>query len=492
MNPEELRLRLGQRICVGFAGYEFTDEERKLIREYKIGNIILFKRNIKSREQLKSLCDDARKMILEETGIQPFIMIDEECGGVSRLAHITVPTPCAMAIGATGDPENAKKIARNVGEELRAVGINFDLAPVLDCFTNPNNTVCGNRCFAVSPDEVSSYGLAYIQGLHDAGVMACGKHFPGHGDTDVDSHLALPVVNKRMSEMEKTELVPFKEAIKYGIDAIMSTHVVFPAVERGTPATVSRRVMTGLLREKMGFKGLILSDSMDMKAVKDLYGIPEGTLRALRAGVDIVLICYTVADGSEAIKYIEKAYEDGQLDPEEISKHFQHIVNRKAGITEDDNLIHPFGTLEQADSAREIMKISISLINAPGGKRLPEIDSETVVFGTKGRRNTLANDENTYIAAREFAKALGARYIEKELQGTPKTAVVFLDNQPDADGVIDQTKELSRKGTEVIAVSLFTPRCLDQLPDSIWKVAAWQYDRLAVEALIDRVNEHSL
>ena len=282
---EELKLLLGQCLSVGFDGPVIPEEYEQLIREYKIGNVLLFKRNVKSYEQLKKLCDSLNALILRETGHPPFIMTDEECGSVSRIAHIAAPTPCAMACGQTGDPHNAFILGQIAGQELRAAGINMGMGPVLDCYSNPNNAVIGNRSFGRDPAQVTQYGLEFMRGLQSAGVFPCAKHFPGHGDTAVDSHLALPLIDKPEEALWQTELFPFVQAAENGIESFMTAHVVVPALDPSRlPATLSGPIMTGLLRQKMGYQGILFSDGMEMKAVMDLYGIEEATCRALAAG----------------------------------------------------------------------------------------------------------------------------------------------------------------------------------------------------------------
>ena len=301
---EEMRIKIGQRLVVGFDGLEVPPEYVELVKQYKVGNALLFRRNVKSYEQLKALCASLRELIVGETGIEPFIMIDEECGSVSRLADIAAETPCALAIGATGSTENACQIGRLIGEELRAVGINFNLAPVMDVLTNPA-TALGNRSFASTPEKAGEFGAAYLRGVQETGVFACAKHFFGLGDSAVDSHLGLPILNKTAEEIEACELVSFRAAIGAGVKGIMSAHLVCPAFEpEGIPGTVSRKIMTGLLRDRLGFEGISLTDGMEMNAVMDLYGIEEGTRRALAAGVDMALICHSEEQAVSASEYI--------------------------------------------------------------------------------------------------------------------------------------------------------------------------------------------
>ena len=489
MDPQKLRKRLGQRLSVGFDGPTIPDEYRQMIREYKIGNVILFRRNVHSCEQLKKLCEDLRVLILEETGMEPFIMIDEEGGSVSRLAEIGVPTPSCMAIGATGDPENARRIARSIGDDLHAIGVNFNLAPVLDCFTNPENTADGNRCFAADPNVVGRFGSAYIQGLKETGVMGCGKHFPGHGDTAVDSHLAKPTINKTMKAMWENELIPFSEAIKAGVDAIMSAHIVFPALDPKDPATVSKPVLTGLLREEMGFDGLIISDGMEMRAVLDLYGIQEGTLRALNAGVDVALICHSAQEAIKTMQHLEQAYAEGKLTEENIIEHYQRIANSKSCYRIKDGIDHPFATPEQINLARKIMDQSITLLHAPDGAPLPTLSPETVVISTKARRNSLVNDDIKFNPAACFAEVFGCRYAQAMPDELPETLVALIGRHPEAYKTIEAVAKAAEKGTKVIAVSLFTPFVLRGIPDTAWKIGAWQYDELAVRAVADYLKQ---
>ena len=484
MNDTELRLRLGQRIGAGFEGYTVPEDMKNLIREYKVGNAILFRRNVQSYEQLKALCAELTDLIRTETGLDPFILIDEECGSVSRLSHITFPTPCAMAIGATKDPENAYRIARMIGEQLRSAGVNFDMAPVLDCFTNQDNSACGNRCFAPDPDEVALYGCRYIKGLEDAGVIACGKHFPGHGDTDVDSHLALPIVNKSIDEMKRVELKPFAAAVRAGIPAIMSAHVVFPAIEPDrVPSTVSRRVMTGLLREEMGFDGLILSDALEMKAVLDLFGIEDGTRRALDAGIDIGLICHSPQQAADALEHVMRCNREGRFSDENVNTHFERIAayKRRYALPVGEPA---FGTPEQKKQAEDIMDASVTLLHAPDDKPLPALTADTLFFGTLARRNALVNDDIPLNAAQAFADAFGGRYGGLTPEEDPDTAVVFLGRHPDAEKTLACALRMAERGVKLVAVSLWTPRVLRDLPDSVWKIAAWQYDDLAVASLL--------
>lgn len=211
---------------------------------------------------------------------------------VSRLGADAAVVPSAMCVSATGEPRNAYLAGLITGRELSALGVNFDLAPVMDVNSNPHNPVIGVRSYGDAPETVSRYGVEMIRGLTEGGVLSCAKHFPGHGDTALDSHLSLPRVDKTLEELESCELAPFRAAIEAGVPAVMTTHILFPELEPdGVPATMSRRIITGILKERMGFKGLVVSDCMMMQAIQTYYGTVNGIVAGgLRGrGFDVYL-----------------------------------------------------------------------------------------------------------------------------------------------------------------------------------------------------------
>ena len=485
------KLLIGQRLSVGFDGPVIPKDFIDLVREYKVGNVILFRRNVQSYEQLRSLCADIRTLILNETGLEPYIMLDEECGRVSRLEHIAAATPCALAIGATGDPENARKIGRLISEELRAAGINFNLAPVLDCLTHPEASD-GNRCFATEPEKVAEFGCAYIEGLQEGGVLGCAKHFPGHGDTNVDSHLALPVVDKPYDVVWNRELVSFRAAIAAGVKGIMSAHVVFPAFEpERIPGTVSRNVITGLMREKLGFNGIILSDGMEMNAVMDMFGIEEGTRRALAAGIDIALICHSADQARAACNYLYEALENGTLDRAETEERYQHIAACKRSLPLKAGCEDQFGNAEQRAFAKAVMREAVRVWYAPQGQPLPKPGPDTVFLGVPARAATQASDDIPLNAAARLAEDFGGRYLglDEAVPEGAKGAVVILDRHPELPKALEAVRRLAAAGIQVTAVSMNVPFILRDLPENVWQVEAWQYDRFVLEVLKDLLEK---
>ena len=482
------KYQIGQCLGVGFDGPVIPDEYAELVRKYKIGNVIFFRRNVESFEQIRALCRDLTALIGAETGLPPFILAGEEGGSVSRLGHIAGFTPCPMAMGATGDPHNARIIGRWMGKAMRAVGINMDSGPVLDCFSNPDNAVIGTRSFGPDPETASAFGVEFTRGLQSAGVMACGKHFPGHGDTSVDSHLAMPLVDKTEAEFRKTELPSFAAAIRAGIEAVMTAHVVLPAVDpERQPATVSKRIMTGLLRDELGFQGVTISDGMEMKAVMDLYGIEEATLRAINAGCDMALICHSAEQASSTAEYLMRALEDGRLKPETLEDRCRRLEAWKQKILPPMGAYEDFRCEEKLRDCRRIMEESIRLLHAPDGRPLPDLGKDTLFLGVPPRTASMVGDAGPLVAAEYMAKALGGisggiTASDEALQSA-RAAVAFLGPHPDLAQLQQTVRRAAELGVPTVAVSLYTPRSLQDLPDTVWKICAWQYDALSLGAL---------
>src|SRR3990172_11249693 len=248
MSPSALRHQIGQLLIAGFNGYQVTTELRSLAREFSLGGVILFARNIAEPEQVAALSFEASGLVVE---LAAWVSVDQEGGRVARLKAPFTEWPPMATLGRSGDPALAGRFARALGSELRAVGITLDYAPVLDVHTNPRNPVIGDRALAERAADVASLGAAIIDGLQAQGIAACGKHFPGHGDTNADSHLELPLVEHPIERLRQVELLPFKAAISAQVAMIMTAHVLLPALDEKRPATLSRRIVTELLRDEL-------------------------------------------------------------------------------------------------------------------------------------------------------------------------------------------------------------------------------------------------
>ena len=327
----ELRRQIGQLLVFGFDGTVVPEEMKDLIRTHYLGNVILFTRNVSSIAQLQELNADLQRLAYESGHSWPLtISADQENGIVRRMPKEIPGLPGNMALGATENPENARRSGELTARILLSLGVNFNLAPVLDVNNNPQNPVIGVRSFSDVPEMVASFGRALIEGLQSQGVIACGKHFPGHGDTNVDSHLDLPTIPHDKARLKRVELVPFETAIEAGVDVLMTAHVVFPAVEpTGIPATLSRRVLTDLLRQQLGFAGVITTDCLEMNAISETIGTPKGAVEALKAGADLVMVSHRLDRQRATIEAIVAAVQSGDLSEDRINDAFQRVVALK-------------------------------------------------------------------------------------------------------------------------------------------------------------------
>ena len=326
-----LEEKIGQMFQVGFNGKKVTSDIKEMIEDYHIGGIIYFRRNIKSLQQVSGLSNELQILSANKRPDLPLIIsTDQEGGMVNRLVGGT-HFPGNMVIGAAKKSSLAERAGRAIAGELKAVGINMDFAPVLDVSNNPLNLVIGTRSFGGDPLLVADLGVAFIKGMQEEGIIACAKHFPGHGDTSVDSHLDLPVIECRRERLEKVEIYPFKAAIKAGVDSIMTAHICVPALEsrKGIPATLSYSILTDLLRGELGYTGVVITDCMEMKAIADTFGVVEGSIMAIEAGSDIVLVSHSLDKQKAAIEAVAKAVKAGRITEKRISQSVLRILRLK-------------------------------------------------------------------------------------------------------------------------------------------------------------------
>src|SRR6187399_621991 len=272
MSPTGLRRQIGQLLIAGFSGEQLPAELRAIARDTGLGGVILFARNIAEPEQVAEMAYEAARLVPD---LPLWVSVDQEGGRVARLKAPFTEWPPMAVLGRSGDVQLAERFATALAAELKAVGITLDYAPVLDIHTNPKNPVIGDRALAEDADGVARLGAAIIRGLQDHGVAACGKHFPGHGDTSVDSHLELPLVEHPPDRIRRVECVPFREAIRTDVAFIMTAHVLVPSFDEEKPATLSPRIVQALLRDELKFQGVILSDDLEMKAIAKTYTVPE-------------------------------------------------------------------------------------------------------------------------------------------------------------------------------------------------------------------------
>ncbi|GKZ14638.1 beta-N-acetylhexosaminidase [Haladaptatus sp. T7] len=468
--------KVGQLFVAGFDGTTPTAAIEELVSERHLGGVIYFSRNVESPGQLRTLSRTLQGFVPH--GKPPLLLsIDQEGGRVARLPWGT-ELPSAMALGATDDPELASRAGRAVGSELRALGVDIDLAPVLDVNNNPDNPVIGVRSFGERPERVAELGAAFADGLQDAGVVACGKHFPGHGDTAVDSHLDLPVIDHDRERLDAVELKPFRRAIDAGIGAIMTTHVAFPTIAEDAerPATLSPRVVTGLLREELSFDGLVVTDCMEMKAIADGVGTVEGCVQAVEAGCDQLCVSHTPAKQRAAIDAVIEAVESGRIAESHIDAAVRRVLRAKrvygAGYVGGENEWDD-GAAECRSTAREVAERGVTLVRDEADA-LP-LPQRVAVYEFDGGRGSPAEEASGRGGA--FASALSATGVAvdgtvlapgelpEERANSPRETVVCTSDaasNPDQAAVVQALQEA---GANPIVVATRNPYDLAAMPN---------------------------
>ena len=354
-----LKEKIGQMIMVGLKGEELTKEEEQLLRNYPFGGFILFAHNLKEPKQILSLC---RSLWEIEKEHPPFIAIDQEGGRVHRLPAPFTHFPAAAALGRTGNTGLAYRFGLATARELAAVGINLNFAPVLDVHSNPDNPVIGDRLLSSDPRQVAALGWAIIEGLRDGGIIPCGKHFPGHGDTTKDSHLELPVVEKDLTALRAVELPPFVRACRNQIESLMTAHVLYPSLDRDYPATLSQAIIGRFLREEIGYQGVVFGDDLEMNAISKNFSLAEAVSRSVRAGVDVLLFCHEIEAAMQAFEHLCRETETEERLRERVESSYQRIKRLKErylrsfrGVGED-LLTEHIGITSHQKLAEEIIK----------------------------------------------------------------------------------------------------------------------------------------
>ncbi len=320
-----LRQKIAGLIIVGLEETSVNERIRQLWSEYPFGGVILFERNIIREDWLRDFTAELQSLALPDYPL--IICIDEEGGSISRLPGEHFPAAADMAMMSEGQVFNT---GQAMGEKLISYGINTNLAPVLDVNVDPRNTVIGKRSFGSDPEMVSKYGVAFYQGLANSGVVAVGKHYPGHGSTLVDSHFAMPVLDKSKEELYSFELIPFIKAVEADIPIIMTAHLVISGVDN-QPATMSKELLD-ILRNEIGFNGVIISDDLEMGALTENYDWEEIVIGTFSAGVDLLLISHTPELQAEAVVILEDAYKKGIITDERIDSSLRRVLKNRSAI----------------------------------------------------------------------------------------------------------------------------------------------------------------
>ena len=340
-----LEQKVGQMITAGFPGTILTPEVVAMITHCHLGGVMLSGANIKNPGQVADLNDAIQRVAIADASLPLFITVDQEGGTVNRLRYPATVMPSAMALGATRSIADVEECTRAAATEMRAVGINVNFAPVLDVNSEPTNPVIGVRSFGDSPSLVSEMGATVIKALHERGVMATAKHFPGHGDAKIDSHLGLPVILRSQELLRSVDLVPFEEAIASGVDMIMSAHAVYPTLTNTLlPATMSSELLIDLLRHEMGFSGLTITDALVMRAIADRYSLAEAAVLSVQSGADIVLTLGTLEEQNYVFDELVRAARRGDIAESAIDASVARILAAKWSITVDSVMDDSRGT----------------------------------------------------------------------------------------------------------------------------------------------------
>ena len=514
-----LAQKIGQLFLVQMNGPVLSEDYKKHFAATKIGNYILFAKDLTDYQSIRQLTDSLQDMAKDICGVPAFISTDQEGGMVTRVFSGATHFPSNMAITASGMRDAMHCVGEMVGIELRNLGINVNHAPVLDINNNPQNPVIGIRSYSDDPAVVAEMGVKYINGLQKSGVIAGGKHFPGHGDTGIDSHLDLPFIAHDLERMHDVELVPFQAAIQNGVDSLMTAHIKFTAIDNEMPATLSPQIITEFLREKLGFEGLVISDCMTMKAIKDKYTTEKGCVMALNAGVDLLCLnadadiqaaCYhtvleAVLSGELPIEKVDAAvtrilkykykYDIGSAAPQPMASYPAHealadeISAKSITLTHDQNKSVPWHTLSPAEKLETASSFSAYK------KILPLTGKHFLTIAPPPVRTSIADDTVTTMepffkqAAAEFGNAFceisinpGADEITSVLASAAAYELILFGcySAMVNPGQIHLFDALKSAGKAVVVVSLRIPYDILKMKDADCHIAAYEYTNRAV------------
>jgi len=489
-----LEQKIGQLMLVGFDGTTLTPEFRTVLEQLHIGGVIFYDRNVASPTQVAQLNTDMQNVVRANGAPALFTTIDQEGGVVARLREDKGFTefPSQMAVGATGDVENARHIARALSQELLALGFNMDLTPDLDVNNNAVNPIIGTRSFGSDPQRVAEFGVAFIEGMQGAGVIAIGKHFPGHGDTSVDSHVALSSVPHDRARLESVEFVPFRAAMKNNLAGIMSAHVTFPAIDP-TPklaGTLSPRVLTDLVRTEMQYDGLVMTDELTMGALATSgYPAPQAAVAALKAGADILLFQTGYAMHRQAHAALVDAVRRGDISEARVDEALRRVMRAKEmyGIlTEDGGRktdVARVGTAEIKSLSREVARQAVTLVRdqrnliplQPDAKLLVV---ETGAYGLGTRLGATTLQIKPQPTAAEIASVLG---VASDGRGVIVATSDVAKNPAQADLV----NALRKANAPTIVVATRSPYDLRAFPDAPTYLAIYGANPPMLDALAD-------
>ncbi len=478
--------KVGQLLLVGIGGKRVSQVAKAHITKRFAGGIILFGRNITDAQQVASLTTELQQVAQQTPNAIPlFIAMDQEGGIVARLKKGVSVFPGNLALGATRSEHLAEKAGEITALELSAVGVNINFAPVMDINTNPRNPVIGVRAYGESAELVSQLGTAYIRGLQGNGILATAKHFPGHGDTHVDSHKKLPTVGHDKKRMDAVELAPFREAIKAKVAAIMSAHILYPALDADTPATLSHRILTGLLREQLGFAGLIITDDLEMQAIDAHYQTGNAAVMAIRAGADLVMVPWTLKKQQQAYNALRNAVKRGNISHTRLDASVRRILKakgdfgmfaRKQGSSVLDSVLDGVGSPQHREIAQTIATRAITVVkDSDGILPLSSATRKPITLITASRIFANAflksHTDTAHITHVKIPKQLDVAKLLPQLTRQQAAVVVAGITNARQAALIHQLSQNS--STPIVVVSLASPYLLGRCPDVAAAIAAY-------------------
>lgn len=491
LNRMSIDEKIGQLLIVGIGGKQVSQVAKAHITKRFAGGIILFRRNIQSPQQVANLTTELQQVAVQTPNAIPlFIAIDQEGGIVTRLKKGATVFPGNLALGATRSESLAEKAGEITAIELSAVGINLNFAPVMDINTNPRNPVIGVRAYGDSPMLVSQLGTAYIRGLQANGVLATAKHFPGHGDTHVDSHKKLPTVGHDEARMNAVELAPFRAAIEARVAAMMSAHILYPALDADTPATLSHRVLTGLLREQLGFEGLIITDDLEMQAIDAHYQTGNAAVMAIQAGADLVMVPWTLKKQQQAYNALRNAVKRGKISRTRLEASVRRILKTKNdfGLFEPQPIARNLGNPQHLAIAQTIATQAITIVKSSDGVLPLNAESRKPVMLITASRifaNAFlkAHTDTAHITHVKIPKQFDIAQLLPQLPQQEVAVIVAGIANAQQASLVHQLSQITT--TPIVVVSLASPYLLGRCPDVAAAIAAYDGNYYSALAAVD-------
>lgn len=503
-----LKRKIGQMFIAGFPSPEVDDQARALVNDFCVGNFALFGRNIVDTEQIVHMIGGLHALAYEKNGVAALIGTDQEGGVVSRITTGAALFPGTMAAAASPGADTYR-MGENCGRILSTLGIRCSFSPVLDVNMDPMNPIIGSRAYCDDPDTVARLGVAMLRGMQDAGAAAAVKHFPGHGNVAGDSHLMLPRNTTPRTVLEETEWMTFRKAFEAGADALMTCHVVFEDVDPDYPATLSPAIMTGLLRDQLGFTGVAITDCMEMDAVRKCYGIGRGAVLAVQAGCDLLCFSHTYEAVAEAANALYDAVERGEISADRIELSYRRILalKEKYGLLTPPaaDITQARRRMTDADAiaySTEVSRRSMTLMRDAGGLDMLKKAAHPRFFAPASIAVTGAEDKDR--APTRFAELAAQRFggdgvtvpmnepdeatLAAIRDDSWDVGVLGLYNARLRPGQQELLRLLEADGRPLVVALLGAPYDLPlvQRADSV--LCAYEYTWLAANALLDAME----